>query len=496
MDTKERTKKKTRKKTRKKTAKTNRIYIGFFVFFSLLFYLLGSVWTLAKKPSVPLEIAVLGFIEEKYTAKGIIIRDEHVISSPKEGFTEYFYAEGEKVGRNDLLGTIQDKEFFSIVQRQLDQVDRNIQKTQEQRKEIQWFQKDINQLNNKIYDTLNSQYQLLYEKEDFNLIYNAKEEVQKLISKRNQLLLLEPKGRMKDLVTEKMQYENQLKQNSTILAAPISGILSYQLDEFETITKDTIRLEHFQMEIQQVQLNQGDEVKADKPIMKIVQDTGWYIAGIFPNEIVAKWTVGQRIKLQFPQKNYLEIPFSISMIKPTEDQNLVIFESQEYMHLFLNDRILDFQVLIESHEGIKVANSAIIEKSFLKIPKASLIESGKETGVIRLAGEESVFVGIAISYEDDQNIYVPTGQDLRQYDTVMIQKGERQEKYILEEIETSTGLFIANEGFAKFKKIEILGYNQNYTIIRSTTPFGVQVYDRIVLDATQVEDNQFLHKSS
>ncbi|NLL71064.1 MAG: hypothetical protein GX238_08030 [Epulopiscium sp.] len=486
--------KRRKKKKKYKKAKQNRIYIGFFVFMSLLFYLFGSAWTLAKKPSIPLEIVTLGSIEQKYTAQGLILRNEQIILSPSEGVLNCFYAEGEKIGKNSSLGSIQNKEFFSIVKRQLAQVDQDIQKIQEERKEFLWFQKDINQLNDKISTTLLNQNQVI--KEDFYAIYTLKDQIQHYMDQRNQLFILEPKGRLKDLVTEKMQYENQLQQNSRLISAPISGLISYQVDGFESVTKENITLEHFKTKPDILQLNQGNEIQENKPILKIVEDTVWYISSLFPEEVAKEWEIGKQITLLFPEQNYFEIPFIIDTIKPLEENILVVFKSQDYMHLFLNQRFMDIQVLLEHYEGLKISNSSITQKTFLKIPKQCLIQSGKETGVIRIAGEESIFLPITITYEDEQSVYVPSNNELRQYDTLMIQKGGQQEKFTIEEINSSYGVYIANQGFAKFKKIEILGENKDYTIIRTGTPYGVQIYDRVILDANQVKDNQFLHKSS
>ncbi|NLP46152.1 MAG: hypothetical protein GX347_03780 [Epulopiscium sp.] len=483
-----------RKKQKRKFKKSNnRIYIGFFVFISLLFYLLGSIWTLAKKPIVPVEIANKGIIEKKCSTEGLIIRNEYVLPSPTSGIIKYFYTEGEKVSKNSLVGATQDEEFFNIIKQQLEQIEKNIQKIQEERRDITWFQKDIQQLNHKIITILSEQNQWLKEKGDFYAVYSVKDQIQHYIDQRNQLFILEPKGRLKDLVTEKMNYENQLQKNSHVISTPISGLVSFQIDGFENLTIDNIALEHFDNKIDSLQLD--NETDQNISNIKIVEDTSWYIAALFPKETIQDWEVGKQISLFFPQKNYLEIPFIIDTIKQVEEKIIVIFRAHEYMHLFLNERLIDVEVSLEHYEGLKVSNSAIVEKSFLKIPRQCLIQSNKEQGVIRIIEDESIFLPITISYEDEQYVYIPTNNELRQYDIIIIQKGEQQEKYTIDQVDTSYGVYIANQGFAKFKKIKILGKNQDYTIIDDGTSYGVQMYDRIILDANQVKEGQFLHKS-
>ena len=45
-----------------------------------------------------------------------------------------------------------------------------------------------------------------------------------------------------------------------------------------------------------------------------------------------------------------------------------------------------------------------------------------------------------------------------------------------------------------FKEIEILNSNEEYSIIRSNTAYGLVAYDYIVLDADSVETDEFIYE--
>ncbi|MDE6941847.1 MAG: hypothetical protein K2P40_13015, partial [Lachnospiraceae bacterium] len=64
------------------------------------------------------------------------------------------------------------------------------------------------------------------------------------------------------------------------------------------------------------------------------------------------------------------------------------------------------------------------------------------------------------------------------------------------EISTSgvlTGVYNMNKGYADFKQITVLAQNDEYSIVSSNTQYGLTVYDRIVLDATSVSNNDFIY---
>ena len=51
-----------------------------------------------------------------------------------------------------------------------------------------------------------------------------------------------------------------------------------------------------------------------------------------------------------------------------------------------------------------------------------------------------------------------------------------------------------NKGYADFKQITILEKNDEYAIVSSNTKYGLTVYDRIVLDATSVNNDDFIYQ--
>ncbi len=65
--------------------------------------------------------------------------------------------------------------------------------------------------------------------------------------------------------------------------------------------------------------------------------------------------------------------------------------------------------------------------------------------------------------------------------------------YTISKVAELTGVYNINKGYADFKQIQILNQNDEYSIIKSNTDYGLVTYDYIVLDADSVETDEFIY---
>jgi len=55
------------------------------------------------------------------------------------------------------------------------------------------------------------------------------------------------------------------------------------------------------------------------------------------------------------------------------------------------------------------------------------------------------------------------------------------------------GVYCINQGYTQFRKIKVLYANEEYTIVEEGTTFGLTIYDRIVLNAEAVKEDQVIY---
>ena len=100
------------------------------------------------------------------------------------------------------------------------------------------------------------------------------------------------------------------------------------------------------------------------------------------------------------------------------------------------------------------------------------------------------FISVSIYNKEEGNYYI---------DSPELETGDRLQKLDSTEVHTISqkgslvGVYNKNKGYADFKQIQILYQNEEYSIIRSNTEYGLIEYDYIVLDAETVDENEFFN---
>ena len=148
--------------------------------------------------------------------------------------------------------------------------------------------------------------------------------------------------------------------------------------------------------------------------------------------------------------------------------------------------------------GLKIPNSSIVEKEFFLIDEdfVSMDENTGTQGVIRQCYLEngnisSEFVETdAYSYDETEGVYYMDTSVLKAGD--VLYKTDSQDTYTVSKRATLIGVYNVNKGYADFKQINILYQNDEYSIVRANTTYGLNVYDYIVLDGSAVSDDQII----
>jgi hypothetical protein len=107
-------------------------------------------------------------------------------------------------------------------------------------------------------------------------------------------------------------------------------------------------------------------------------------------------------------------------------------------------------------------------------------------------GERTVeFIETTI-YHETENEYYLDDYTLRIGDYLnMPASGE---KYAVSRRGTLSGVYNINKGYADFKQINILYQNDEYSVVRSNTQYGLSAYDYIALDARMVSENELIYE--
>ena len=171
-----------------------------------------------------------------------------------------------------------------------------------------------------------------------------------------------------------------------------------------------------------------------------------------------------------------------------------MFSSDENIIDFLPLRTFTFNIRQNAYSGLKIPNTAIIEKTFLKIPLSCIVDNlGQSTVILRSSSSDQT-VNIDILTADEQYAYVLQDyKTLKLGDVILMGTGENAQEFTISEVENYKCVYVANSSMADYAIIDIIGQNAEYSIVRpSSASYGLKVYDKIVSDAKFIENDEAL----
>ena len=155
-------------------------------------------------------------------------------------------------------------------------------------------------------------------------------------------------------------------------------------------------------------------------------------------------------------------------------------------------------IYLEDEDGFKVPNTSIVKRDFILIPTEYVTKQDSQDnyGVLQEYYEEDgtkrvKFIPINIYQEVDGEYYMDSAElNIGDY----ILKPDSIDTYQISKLTALTGVYNINKGYADFKQVSVLYNNDEYSIVESNSKYGLNVYDYIVLDASKIENEDFIHR--
>ncbi len=457
----------------RKFRKRKSINVGHIVFLIIFLYIFISVYLYFTKEHLTIYEVRKGSIAKDTIFNGLILREEEVHNTSMAGYVYYYYKEGDRVSKNSLIYSIDENQNnTTLVDSELDSPTLDKEEIYKIKKEISSFQQN--------YD--NSNYLASYD-----LKYNLNNASLDIMNEQRQSFLREQESSSDNTYFE-------------IVNSVSSGIITYYTDELEGLSAGDIKYEHFELEnYNKISLRKNEIYEANAPVYKIVTDNTWDI--IIPiNEEQYKYITNKSNKSDYE----VTIKFRNEGIESTGKLSCFINDEEyfgkirldNYMEKFAGQRFVEIELQMDKNTGLKIPNSAIVDKEFYKVPHEFFSQGGDtdSLGVILEGVDENdeltmTFVPTEIFYEDENYGYInslifePNSRIL----------SETDKDLRLSEKDTLKGVYNVNKGFAVFRRIEIIEEGQEYTIVKDETSFGISAYDQIALIGDTAIEQQIIY---
>lgn len=394
----------------------------------------------ATHQSIRTETAMYGEVSDVLQAQGFILRNETVIDESYSGVLSYRVADGSRVSRGGVIADIFSNESDAASQRELDQLDQEIENLQSLSQTANFYVANPSMLGDQIYSALEGISQLVNEN-DFSGLNTQKGELQNALIRR-QLITGEESAedysqRISQLQSQRDTLASQTGSATGSILAPEAGYFISTVDGLENV-----------MDISQVEsitVAQTEELLEQQPsstdaVGKICQDFNWYAVCVFDEDDMVRFEGVEDVYLDIPFASTEQIPAKV-LARNSDGESgktAVVFQCSTMDADIAAVRNEAIQVTVNTYSGVLVNERAI---RFADVEYTTTDEAGNTVtqvqenvkGVYVLYGGQLEFVqvftdqtvnGYAICRtdltEEEQSMLV-TDSTIQLYDQVVVE---------------------------------------------------------------------------
>ena len=415
-----------------------------------------------------------GTLAVDHTYTGFAVRQETVYYADTSGYVSYYARDGERVSGSSLVYTIDEKgEINELIRQNTESVDLTDENFSIIRGNIRSF---INE----------------YSDMEFAEVYDFQTSMQ---------------GSVMDLVNQNMLDSLEEAGESSMFSRIYSGgigILQYYTDGYEDVTVETLTEAMLDSSLYEKQNLKKEIIQAGEAAYKLSSSEQWSLVVPLTSEEAAGF-------LQEDRK-YMQVEFARDRTTAWADFSVIYVGASPCARLDFNNsmvrfgdlRYIDIEFLIDDTVGLKIPNTAIVEKQFYLIPKKYLFEQGEEIGFMKETFDENgqaseTFISMTLYFENEEYYYVDpresefaTGKEKLTMGNYLILK-DTDERFQVGINDTLKGVYNINKGYTQFRQINILFQNEEYTLVEEGTSYGLTVYDHIVLNGDAVDEDQVVY---
>lgn len=415
-----------------------------------------------------------GVLAVDHTYTGFAVRQETVYQADTSGYVSYYAREGERVSASSLVYTIDEKgEINELIKQNTEAVDLTDENFSIIRGNIRSYINEFNDM-------------------EFAEAYDFQTSMQSSVM---------------ELVNQNMLDSLESAGESSMFTKVYSdgiGILQYYTDGYEDVTVESMTEDMLDKSLYEKQSLKKEIVQSGEPVYKLSTSEKWSLVVPLSSEEAADFMQEER--------KYLEVEFTRDHTTAWADFSIVYVGTTPCARLDFNNsmvrfsdlRYIEVEFLLDDDTGLKIPNTAIVEKEFYLIPKGFLFEKEEESGFLKEVYDENgmpseTFVSMTLYYEDEEYYYVDpresdfaTGDRKLPIGTYLI-KPDSSERFQIGMNATLKGVYNINKGYTQFRQINILYQNEEYTLVEEGTSYGLTVYDHIVLNGSAVDEDQVIY---
>ena len=318
-----------------------------------------AVYLVAKLVQNPTNTFMVtnGKISQEESDIGYIIREETVVKGQnyKNGMVK-IKNEGEKVAKGDSVFR-----YYSSGEEELknkiSELDVEIQSLMQNEKSS--FPSDVKLLESQIEKELDS----IYGVNNAQKIQEYKKNINSYITKKAKISS-PSNSRLKELLSQREEYENRLTSDSENVNAPESGIVSYRVDGLESVLTTENFTKFNKSFLQDLKLKTGQTVASNEEVGKIINNYQCYIVFNSNTNEAKNSKVGDTIKIRVQNSDTLKASVE-NIIDEDDGSKTITVKITNDVEKLIAYRKISFDIIWWDAEGFRIPNEAIKEENGL-----------------------------------------------------------------------------------------------------------------------------------
>ncbi len=456
----------------KKYRRPLNLNIGMIIFAVILVYIIISVVLYFRQNIIVPYVVQEGYLTTNQIYTGIAIREEENVLASQSGYVNYYAREGERVAVGNPVYSIDETgklaEYIG----------------QKQTGENALSDKELSKLRDELID-----FSYDFSPTNYDTTYDFKNSVQGTITRLANEAFIES--------IQNINANNEMAALVNLERSKKSGIVEYWTDGYENFTSDMVSLDDFDTKNYKKKYLLSNELIAEgQVIYKLCVSEEWSVVLPMEETKALELLEEEYVKVRF-LKNRDEAWGRVEVLYNT-DGTYVELHFTNSMITFADERFLEIELIMEESGGLKIPNTSIAQLEFYLIPENYITQSSgtNSYGVLREKvlenGTTTTEYVETTLYNNKDGYYYVSMSALRTGDHIIAP--DSQNVYTVSLRGSLIGVFNMNKGYADFRQIEILYQNDEYSIVKSNTKYGLNVYDLIVLDSSSVSEDQFVYE--
>lgn len=344
-----------KKKNTTKRANKNKV-VGIVLLVLIISFLIYSLYEIISLVAEPTDTFIIenGSISSEESITGYVIREETVVKGTnyKNGMVQ-IKTEGEKVAKGENI--------FRYYGTNEENIKQKIAETNEKIQEAisgqnQLWTSDIAAIDSQIENKIDG----INEENEIQKIKEHKKDIDTYITKKSKIAgdLSQAGSYINSLIQEKEKYDEELKKNSEYVTAPMSGVVSYRIDNLEEVLTPNNFEKIDKNFLEDLELKTGQIVSSNSEAGKIINNYECYIATIMNSKEAKESEIGDKVTLRLSTQD--NVTASIEYKNEIENYVVLVLKINEGVEKLIDYRKVSLDVIWWEYEGLKVAKSAII----------------------------------------------------------------------------------------------------------------------------------------